>query len=320
MTAPLLVTDGPKLSAMEMQALLESCRARQGTGVFVSEVDGDKTQVLYLKRGEVVTTGLASAQAYENIPVDAWRADTKSLAAAQARWIPLSAQGTLLVKLLLQNPGGKTEAFTQAGEIGKILEQQQKIPAVSLVKLQWESALGAVVCCGLADARYSLYLSPEAAQEQVGVLPVLMSPSLSNYRATVSGADPSMAAWQEYLLRRAFTDICEGVLSRLQTVAGRAVADSLLRLAQVFVSRRNLDIHFEARKVVDEEFFASPQESAGYYRSLLADILIHCAGISGARLLSATLQEIVTSWPAQERAVVENFSLLNKGYAYERNR
>jgi len=301
-------------------ALLESCRAQKQTGVIALGIEDDQAQVLFLKRGEVINAGLTSPQSYEKLPIEAWRAKTESMAEAQARWIPLSAQGTLMVKLLLQNPGGNTETVTQAGELDNILTRQQKTADVTQVKLEWDSALGTIVYCGAPEACYSLHLSAEAAQEQTGILPSILAPAEPICRVTITNADPAGEAWQEYLLRRAFADICEGVLVQFRSLAGRALVDSLLRLTQVFISRRNLNIHFTANKVVDDEFFSSPQEAAENYRSLLTEVLVHSAGITGSRLLASTLWEIFTTLPDQERTVIEAFSFLRKGYAYERNR
>ena len=116
-----------------------------------------------------------------------------------------------------------------------------------------------------------------------------------------------------------FTNICDGILSRFQALAGRALVDSLIRLTLVFASRRNLNINITARKLVDEEFFSSPQQAADNYRLLLKEMLVHFSGISGSRLLSSILREIVTSLPAQERTIVHDFSFFNEGYNYERN-
>lgn len=283
------------------------------------EAEAGRSLVLFLKRGEVVNAFLVSPQTYENISPEQWNARIDAAAGAQTRLILLSAQGVLMAKLLIQNTGGKSETFTHPIDVNEVLETQRKAALTSLVRLDWEAATGAVAYYRSAETRYSLYLSTDAVEEQTGVVPALAASNRQNCRVTVFGAGPSVGAWQEYLLRRAFTDICEGILYQFQTLAGRNVVDSLIRLILVFASRRNLNINFVSRKVVDEEFFSSPQEAADHYRPLLTEMLAHCSGISGSRLLSSALREIINILPEQERMAIHDFSLLNEGYIYERN-
>jgi hypothetical protein len=321
MNAPLpeFFVGGTRLSASEMQALIDDCRARKQTGVMVMQPAGGKSLTLFLKRGEVVNAFLVSPQTCENVPPEQWNAWIDSAAGAKTRLILLSAQGVLMAKLLIQNTGGKTETFTSPGAIGAAFETQKKTAVISLVRFEWESALGAVIYYGSPESRYSLYLSADTVEEQAGIAPALLAPTSPNCRVTVFDGDQSVDAWQEILLRRAFADICDGLLSRFQALAGRALVDSLIRLTLVFASRRNLNINITARKLVDEEFFSSPHQAADSYRPLLKEMLIHFSGISGSRMLSSVLREIVTSLPARERTIVHDFSFFTEGYNYERN-
>lgn len=268
------------------------------------ETEGGKTLVLFMKRGECLSN-------------DPWRDEIASLTSAQTRWIPLSAQGALMVKLLMQTTGGKSEAIAIPFDVNKVLERSKKAAPISLVRFEWESALGAVLFHGSDEKPYSLYLTAKQVEEQMGVTSPLVMSNSQNCIVTAFAANLSIAVWKEYLLRRAFADICEGVLSQFQALVGRALADSLIRLVLVFAARRHLQISFITRKVTDEEYFASPQEAAEQYRSLLNEILAHCSGITGSRLLSSALHEIVNKLPEQECAIINEFSLLNKGYTYE---
>ena len=94
-----------------------------------------------------------SPQTCENIPPGQWNALIDAAAGVQTRLILLSAQGVLMAKLLIQNTGGKTETFTSPSALGEAFETQKKTATISLVRLEWESALGAVIYYGSPESR-----------------------------------------------------------------------------------------------------------------------------------------------------------------------
>lgn len=310
--------DEVKMPAPSIRALIDICRERRQTGVIRLISAGGKSLYLLFKHGDMINSYAVSSQSWKSVlseQCDAW---IDSAGDAHAKFIRLSPQGLLICKLLIQNTAGKIETFTRPADIGKYLESQKKAPDLSLVQLEWENSVGAVLFPEPSESPYSLFVSPETVYDQTDIAPAILEPAQPHCTLISFGFDQTVEAWQEYLLRHVFMDICEHTFSQFQMLTGRSLIDNIIRLILAFASRRSLDIGISSRKVVDSEVFSSPQQAAESYRLLLTEIFLHFSGITGTRLLSSTLREIIANLPAQERALVAAFSLFPEGYIYER--
>jgi hypothetical protein len=310
--------DEVKMTVPSIRALIDICRERRQTGVIRLVSAGGKSLYLLLKHGDILNSYAISSQAWKSVlseQCDAW---IDSAGDAHAKFIRLSPQGLLICKLLIQNADGEIETFTRPADIGEYLEARKKIPDLSLVQLEWENSVGAVLFSGSSESPYSLFVSPGNLYDQTDIAPAILDPERPHCTVTMFGFDQSVEAWQEHLLRHAFADICEHTLSQFQMLTGRSLIDNIIRLIAAFASRRSLDIGIASRKVVDGEIFSSPQQAADSYRLLLTEMFQHFSGITGTRLLSSTLRGIVANLPVHERAVIAAFSLFPEGYIYER--
>jgi hypothetical protein len=320
MSAPLkkVSANEIKIPVPNIRDLIDSCRIRKYTGVIRISSDGEKSLYLLYKNGIVVNSYIFSSEEWKSVSPETWKVWIDSTGAAYTRFIQLSVQGLITFKLLIQSCTGKTQTFASQVRLTEYLETQKNTPVTALVQLEWERAMGAVLLTGPSGTPSSLFISPENLQDQTGIAPSILAPDYANCTVTVFDADRSVEAWQEYLLRRAFADICERTLARFQVVTGRALVESLIRLILAFASRQDLEIGIIARKVEDGECFSSPKQAADAYRLLLTEMFVHFSGITGSRLLSSTLREIDASLPIQEREVVKEFSLFTEGYIYDR--
>jgi hypothetical protein len=307
-----------KIPVFNVRALIEACHVRKQTGLIRLISADEKALYLLVKNGILINSYVVSTQAWEHISPETMDTWIDSAGDMYTKFIPLSVQGLLVCKLLIQNTGGKIETTTQPLNIGEYLEMQKKSTDTSLVYFDWENSTGAVLFCKSSKSPYSIFVSSDVLYDQAGIAPVMLNQENSNYAVTTIGVDQSVPAWQEYLLRRVFADVCEHILVQVQELTGRALVDSLIRLIIVFASRRNLNIDISSRKVVDNELFSSPQQAADNYRLLLTEIFVHFSGITGSRLLSSTIRDIVTNLPVEERAIITTYPLFTEGYIYER--
>jgi hypothetical protein len=310
--------DEVKMPVSSIRTLVEICRERRQTGVIRLISPGGKLLYLLIKNGDMINAYAASPPAWKSVfseQCDAW---IDSVGSAYAKFIRLSPQGLLICKLLVQNTVGKIETFLRPTDIGEYLETQKKNPDTSLVQLEWENSLGAVLIHGSSESPYSFFVSSDTLYDQPDVAPAILNPERPHCTVTVFKFDQDVEAWQEYLLRHAFANICEQILSQFQILTGHTLVESIIRLFIAFASRRSLDIGIPSRKVVDSEIFSSAQQAADSYRLLLTEMFLNFSGIMGARLLSSTLKEIISNLPVQERKVVDAFSLFPEGYIFER--
>jgi hypothetical protein len=312
-----IFTNEFKISVPNIRALINSCRERKQTGLIRLITDEGKSFYLLLKNGDVLNSYIVSAKTFESASPESWDSWINSVFEAYTKLIPLSPQGLLICKLLIQSKTGESKTFTHRVDIGKYLETQKQTDTL-LVQLEWENSTGAVLFSSPLDSPYSLFISPETLQDQSDIAPAILNPEHPYCTVKTFGFDQSVEAWQEYLLRRVFANIYEQTLSRFQMMTGRALMDSLVRLTVAIASRHNLNINVSNYKVVDGEVFSSPQQAANNYRLLLTDMFMHFSGITGSRLLSSTLRDMVENLPVQEREMISAFSLLSEGYIYER--
>ena len=306
-----------KISVDEIQVLTESFRELQRTGLIRLAYDSERYLYLFIKRGKVLNAYLIASESKEPLPLENWVDWMKSAGDAYAKIIPLSSFGVLISKLLIQSENGEKEIFDHPSQLSEYCASCNESPKLSLIQLSWDNAMGAVFFSGVEKLPYSLFVSQEIIHDEAGVNDIFFK--WNEPRCTVTTFTPVLSAdaWQEYYLRQSFADICNRTLSRFESMTGRALVDSLVRLVSIFASKNNLDINISSRKLIDREVFSSPQEAAQNYRQFLGEMFSHFSVVIGSRLLALTLREIVTSLPEYECEIIRRFELLPEGYFYE---
>lgn len=299
----------------DVRDLIASYSSSRQTGVILLSSSRGATLHLILKNGAMAAAQVISAEKNRNIDPREWETWMNDAGSAYFRYIPLTVRALQIFKLLIQTTPNESGSLTHPGELAELIRAQSAHP--TLIHVERENALGAVFIKSPGDV-HSLYLSPEQIYDQAGIAPHILDLAAAHPTAVLHTLDPLNDAWQEYLLRSAFDRICGQILTRLNDITGQAVVDSLIQLTITFALRQGLDIGITARKVDDNEIFPSPAIAARNYQLLLTEMLIHFTGITGSRLLASILRDITADLPPQEHNVTENFSLLRKGFTYER--
>lgn len=271
---------------------------------------------LLFKRGELINTYLVSPEMSEPLLPGQWLKRAEFAGDAYTKVVPLSTFGLFVSKLLITSVRGETENFSQPAQLSEYIASLGKKAEPSLVQVNWDYAMGGILFPGQNDA-HSIFLSQDTVADEAGVHKNFSLWNEPHCTVVTSIPDSSADAWQEYYLRRSFSEICNLMLSRFEVMTGRALVDSLVRLVSVYAARNKLDIMISARKVVDYEVFSSPQDAAQNYRLILKEMFSHFSAVVGPRLLSSTMQEIVMRLPEHERAVIRTFELFPEGYLYE---
>ena len=132
---------------------------------------------------------------------------------------------------------------------------------------------------------------------------------------TLFSPDAALSAWQELRLRRSFKLLCDQMLDRFESIAGRAIVDSFTRMITSYTSSRNLEISVLKRQLVNNEFFESPQEAAGHYRKVLLEFLEHFSAVIGPRLLASNLREIQALLSSDVHEILTYYTVLPEEYA-----
>ena len=312
-----IFTDETEASTSEIRALVGACQERKQTGVIRLHITEERLGYLFIKRGEIVNSHFVSPGAFETVTAEQWDTQINSMSNAYPRFVSLSTPGLQICKILIQSAATKAETVTQTADIGAYLETQKKNTRPLLVHLERETSEGAVLFSGSPELQYSIFISPDTLYDEAGITPLITNPGANHCELSVFNADPSVGAWQEYILRYAFANICEKTLSTIQMLTSRSVVDSLNRLITAFASRKNLSIGIVSRKVMDDEFFASPEQAADTYRLLLNELFGRITTIAGSRMLTSILREINENLLDWERSVVTDLSLLSTGHIHE---
>jgi len=301
--------DEPEASISKIRALVGACQERRQTGIIRLRISEDQLGYLFIKRGVVVNSHFVSPGVLETVAAEKWDTQIKSIGNTYPRFISLSTQGLQICKLLIQSVARQAEAITQTADLDAYFETQKKNANPLLAHLERETSEGAVLFSGSPELQHSIFVSPDTVYDDAGITPLITNAESQHDALTVYEADYATGAWQEYFLRRAFANICEQTLYNLQTLTGRSVVDSLNRLITAFASRKNLSIGIVSRKVMDDEFFTSPEQAADAYRLLLNEMFERITGIAGSHLLVSTLRKVNDTLPDHERSVVADFSL-----------
>lgn len=311
-----IYSDEIKMPVNSIQVLIDSYHERQKTGVIRLGYALDKQLCFIFKRGDLINTYLSAPNKWEALLPEQGTAWMLSAGDAYTKTVSLSSFGLLMTKLLIQTSSLKTEAFTRQNQLGEYLTTIHSKNETTLLFLAWKNASGAIFFAPNADPHFN-FISQDIVLDEAGNFKILYGWSEPQCALTVFSPDLSVEAWQEFYLRSAFAQICENILIRFETLTGRALVDSLVRLVAVFATRQNLNISITARKLLDHEVFSSPQNAAQSYRLLLSEMFEHFSAVIGPRLHASTLREIIKNLPEHEHQIIHTFELLPKGYFYE---
>jgi hypothetical protein len=311
-----IYSDELKISAPRIQTLVDSYCERKRTGIIRLGYPSKKYLQLFFKRGELLNTYLVSPETTEPLLPSQWLKWAESAGEAYTKIVPLSTFGLFVSKLLITSVGGEMNNFSQPAKLSECIVSLGKKAETSLVQVNWDRAMGGIFFPGQNDA-HSIFISQDTIVDEAGVHKNFFLWNESHCTVATFNPDSSVDAWQEYYLRRSFSEICNLMLSRFEVMTGRALVDSLVRLVSICAARNNLDILISSRKVIDHEVFSSPQDAAQNYRQILKEMFSHFSAVVGPRLLSSTMQEIVTRIPEQERIAMRTFELFPQGYLYE---
>ena len=308
--------DELQISVPRIQALVNSYCERKRTGIIRLGYPSKKYLQLLFKRGELLNTYVVSQEAHEPLRAGQWVKWTESAGDAYTKVVPLSTFGLFVSKLLIVSAGEKTEDISQSAQLPEYIASLGKKAEPSLIQVNWDHAMGGILFPGSQGDAYSIFLSQETAVDEAGVHKNFSVWNESHCTVATIAPDPSIDAWKEYYLRSSFSEICRLMLNRFEIMTGRALVDSLVRLVSVCAARNKLDIMISGRKVIDQEVFSSPQDAAQNYRQILKEMFSHFSAVVGPRLLSSTMQEIVTHLSERERALIRTFELFPEGYSY----
>lgn len=306
--------DEIKMPPQSVQDLLNSYRERQKTGVIrLGYASGEQLHLLF-KRGELLNSYLFAADRYEALTVERAEEHARSAGDAYAKSVTISPFGLLMGKILMQAPTETApQKFYDYARLGEYLGTLGDRSKAALAYLEWSSAAGAIFFAPRAEPRFN-FVSQDMVLDERGSYKALCEWKEQECAVTVFAPNLSVEAWQEFYLRSAFEKVCEGSLARFETLTGRALVDSLVRLLNVFTNRQNIDISITARKLTDNEFFSSPAKTLYAYRLLLSELVNHFSGVIGARLCSSTIRLIVKSLPRHEYETARKLELFPKGY------
>ncbi len=309
--------DEPKISLPQIQALIDSCRERQLTGLIRLAYSPEEHLYLFFKRGDVLTSSYVSSETAQVFVQSQWQEKINSTDYVHSKFVPLTPFGLFLSKLLLQTHGNKTSIFATPKQLTEYFNIKSNEKEPSFVHLNWVHAAGLVFLPGNCKDPHSIYVSQDSVLDQAGIVNAVYESSERHCSVSTFYPDASVDAWLEYQLHRVFVDISEPMLNRFETLTGRALVDSLVRLMGSFTLTQKLDISFSTRKMTDREVFASPQSAAQTYRLYLNEMFGHFSVVIGPRLLASTLREIVARLPKYEQDLIDTYSLLPGGYFYE---
>lgn len=309
--------DELKISVSRIQALVDSYRERKRTGIIRLGYPTGKYLHLMLKRGNILAVYIVSSGGFEKISQDHWVEWASSAGDAYLKLMPLSFTGLFNSKLLLTSNENKVDRFSHPNQLLEYISNHQRKTQPALAHFSWDNAMGYLFFSGSSEDVYSIFISQDTIVDEAGAHKIFAQWNEPNCIVRTCLPDPTVDSWQEYYLKRTFVAISLQMLQRIETMTGRALIDSLVRLITIYVSRNNLDIVFSPHKLTDHEVFLSPQQAAQTYRQILDEMFSHFSAVVGSRLLALTLRDIIMSFPEHERAVIHNFQLLPEGYSYD---
>lgn len=299
-----------KLSPSEIQGWMESIRGLQKTGVARLSSLSNETMLRLLNHGNWSTSFVTAAAAPNPKALADWCAFQGDVS---ANFIPLSSYGLVHSNLLLHVERGR-QSLESLSSPDVVNHSNGKFKPY-LIKLRWRDAAGSILFNGESNPPHSLFVSRNTVIDEMGISePILQLQNDPSCAVTMFSPDEGLDAWQELRLRKAFKLLYDRTLERIELLTGRAIIDSFARLMTAFAGEQRLDISIVKRQWVNNEFFASSDAAAEYYRLISNELLEHFSAVIGPRLLASNLREVLIVLPGESRDVLHDNAILPEGY------
>lgn len=301
-----------------VRSLVSSIAERHQTGLVRLAYPNEELFYIFFKRGKVLASTLVKPGQDRVFKRGAWEQQINDAGDAYPVSIPLSPLGLFLFGLSLQAGEGEgAETLSSSDEISKYIKAKSANPAPCLIQLRWKHAVGLVFFPSQKSTPHSVFISHQRVLDEEGISPLLYQWKDAQCEAATIIPASSADLWQEYELRRLFAEITNSLLTRFETLSGRALMESLIRVMAAFATERDLELSIRSRHMEDGEVFLSPKVAAENYRFFLNEMFEHCAVVIGPRLLASQLREIILSMTESDQGLIKEFRLLPKGYFYD---
>ncbi|GAB4545923.1 MAG: hypothetical protein Fur002_20530 [Anaerolineales bacterium] len=298
-----------------IQALLDSYQERRRTGVVRLAYALQKQLFFFFKRGKTLNAYLVTPERWELQTLEQSVSWALEAGDAYTQSAALSTFGALMTKLSVE-ARGETPIKVERAALNEYFQNIQAQGQPAFLRLAWQNSAGAAFFAPNSTPHIQ-FLARDVLIDEPGSLKTFLDWEEDSCMTQLFTPDLTANAWQEYFLRLAFANIFESLMKRFEVLTGRALIDSLARMVSAFAAHQNLNVSVKARKLEDNEFFSTPQESAQKYRFLLVEIFTHFSAVIGPRLHEITVREIVSRLSPFERQVIRQFDLLPKGYVNE---
>ena len=300
--------DEIKISASRVNSLINTYHERQRTGLIRLAYSSEKLLYLLFQRGSLLNAYSVSNGG--NRRIEDWAEIINATPEAFARLVPLSPFAVEMCKIMIESATGKVNTMSVQELRASLDHGWKQIVDPLLVHLGWNTAEGLVFFKGPKSECHSLFFSPDRLVDEVQLSSDLSMWSEPSVNASLFEANLDVLAWQEYILRRAFAEICNQAITRYEEITGRAIVDSAVRSLGLYASRHSVEINITSRRVVDRELFSTPQDGADRYRALLKIMLDQIGQVIGAKLSSSILSSITAGLRFDEFQVARGFSIL----------
>lgn len=300
--------DEIKIPASRVHSLTETYRGRQRTGLIRLAYSAERLLYLLFQRGTLLNAYLM--EKVNSHKVENWEEIVNSSSEAFARLVPLSPPAIEMCKLALESQAHKTETLS-APDLRVVLDGDLvQTTDPKLFQFVWNAAEGLLFLQGGKLESRSLFFAPDRLVDEMGVSPSFSLWSEPEVQATYYMINSDVPAWQEYILRRTFGEICNRATVRYEEITGRAIVDSMIRSIALYTSRNSMEINITERQVADRELFSTPQAAADTYRALLRIIIDQIRQVIGDKLSNSILSGIMAGLRFDEFEIARSFSIL----------
>jgi hypothetical protein len=207
MSAPLqtVFAEELKIPAHSIRALVDGCCERKQSGVIRLHSGEGSSLYLFFNKGNPFCSYIVTSDDWKSVPVETWAAWIDSAGDCHTRFTPLSMQGMLIFKLLIQSSACVTRRFSNHAELAGYLEAQKNNSTALLVQFDWKDATGAILF-GTQDAPHSIFISADDLSDQPGIAPSIQNPVDMDFTASilrkdagpVSGHDRPRTGWSAH--------------------------------------------------------------------------------------------------------------------------
>jgi hypothetical protein len=307
-----LLSANEKLLPSEIQAWMNSMQSSQKTGMAKLSDHSTETVFLFLKHGKWVPFFFTTTGKSRSAP----SADQFAFQGeVSVNFIPLSPYGLVHSNLLLHIDQHSQESSQQMLENPGVIHPSAVRNNPYLVKIQWKDAAASILFNGNSTPPHSLFISKTTIRDELGISePIIRLQNDPSGIVTVYSPREGVDAWNELHLRKAFEQLYNNMLGRIELLTGRAIIDSFTRIMSAFAGEQGLDISIQNRQWVNHELFFSTSMAASRYKAILSELLEHFSAVIGPRLLASNLREVFIALPNEARDVLTTHTILPEGY------